>query len=277
MINIREILLLFTLFITSLFEASGSETEKKYKQGLPIDTARFEIIYTHVALDQVLDRTDFFDEMLMIGDSVMKYGGYGNYQLDSINAEYKKRNIELSIEERDKLNREYRTLSETMYTYPEKRQLDFYGFIFINRYKYTEPLPEFDWEITDQTDEILGHECVKATARWRGREWNAWFSDIPIDGGPWKFRGLPGLILKVEDSEGIHTICADEIREDAIPIPPPYSFVVKSDRKKYNEALKDLRINAGQVLINSGMARVTEEEKNQIRKRRLFYSPIELE
>ena len=25
--------------------------------------------------------------------------------------------------------------------------------------------------------------------------------DIPVDGGPYKFRGLPGLILKVEDSE----------------------------------------------------------------------------
>ena len=90
--NIRDILL-FTLLILSIFEAAGKETEKKYKPRLPIDTARFEIIYTHVALDKVLDRTDFFDEMLMIGDSVMNYGGYGNYKLDSIKDEYKKRNI----------------------------------------------------------------------------------------------------------------------------------------------------------------------------------------
>lgn len=46
------------------------------------------------------------------------------------------------------------------------------------------------------------YTCVKATAKFRGRTYEAWFaSDIPIFNGPWKFGGLPGLILSLTDSK----------------------------------------------------------------------------
>src|SRR3712207_8163725 len=38
---------------------------------------------------------------------------------------------------------------------------------------------------------------------FRGRTWRVWFAlDIPFPDGPWKLCGLPGLILKAEDSKG---------------------------------------------------------------------------
>jgi GLPGLI family protein len=70
-----------------------------------------------------------------------------------------------------------------------------------DRYLYTEDLPLFEWEITDDTASISGYKVQRATTHFGGREWIAWFApDIPYNDGPYKFNGLPGLILKIHDT-----------------------------------------------------------------------------
>ncbi|MFC6101245.1 GLPGLI family protein [Olivibacter domesticus] len=65
---------------------------------------------------------------------------------------------------------------------------------------YSEPR-KFDWHISDDTASIAGLLCQKAKMVYGGREWIAWFAqDIPLDEGPYKFCGLPGLIVKIADS-----------------------------------------------------------------------------
>lgn len=72
------------------------------------------------------------------------------------------------------------------------------------KYKFTETIPPQAWQITIDTTTILGYPCQKATAVFRGRSYEAWFSpEIPINDGPWKFFGLPGLILKITDTGNI--------------------------------------------------------------------------
>lgn len=68
-------------------------------------------------------------------------------------------------------------------------------------YKYEEPFPSMEWTIGEETKEILGYTCTRAEMVFRGRRWIAWFApDIPIIDGPWKFRGLPGLIMEIKDT-----------------------------------------------------------------------------
>ena len=59
-------------------------------------------------------------------------------------------------------------------------------------------LLKWDWKITNETKEILGFKCKKATSNAFGYFFIAWFTeDIAINAGPEKFDGLPGLILYV--------------------------------------------------------------------------------
>ncbi|KFC24116.1 GLPGLI family protein [Chryseobacterium sp. FH1] len=62
-----------------------------------------------------------------------------------------------------------------------------------------------EWKILPETKKIDKFEAQKATIDFGGRTWTAWFSqDFPFQDGPYKFHGLPGLILEMEDSTGTH-------------------------------------------------------------------------
>lgn len=68
---------------------------------------------------------------------------------------------------------------------------------------YQDSVPALEWDFSSEaTDTIMGYECHKATAEFAGRRYTAWFApEIPLPFGPYKFGGLPGLILKIEDGE----------------------------------------------------------------------------
>ena len=69
-------------------------------------------------------------------------------------------------------------------------------------YSYTEPTEMPAWQILSETKKVMGYSCQLASCDFRGRTWYAWFStDIPINEGPWKLFGLPGLVLEAWDSK----------------------------------------------------------------------------
>lgn len=65
-----------------------------------------------------------------------------------------------------------------------------------------ESIPDLGWDISSEIKQIGRFSCQKATAKFRGRKYTAWFTpDIPISDGPWKFSGLPGMILQVSSDD----------------------------------------------------------------------------
>ncbi len=64
---------------------------------------------------------------------------------------------------------------------------------------YIDPV-KFNWNILSDKEKIGSYNTQKATTEFGGRKWTAWFSsDLPFQDGPYKFYGLPGLIVKIED------------------------------------------------------------------------------
>lgn len=64
---------------------------------------------------------------------------------------------------------------------------------------------KIDWKILPEKMKIGEFEAQKAISYFAGRKWMAWFStELPFQDGPYKFHGLPGLIIKLEDESKTH-------------------------------------------------------------------------
>lgn len=95
------------------------------------------------------------------------------------------------------------------------------GQISLLRCEEPEEIPR--WTLTQDTMTVLGYQCIRATADYKGRKWTAWFTpDIPLSEGPWKLCGLPGLILKAEDTEGHYRFTANGIEQVHVQAPILY-------------------------------------------------------
>lgn len=78
------------------------------------------------------------------------------------------------------------------------------------------------WNIVNEKKNILGYSCQAATCHFRGRNYKAYFTiEIPIKEGPFKFDGLPGLILQVLSDDDVVKITAQGIKKtDEIVVNP---------------------------------------------------------
>lgn len=88
---------------------------------------------------------------------------------------------------------------------------------------------KMNWEISPQVSDFNGYKVQKATMKFGGRTWTALFTpDIKISDGPYKFVGLPGLILKLEDDKGDYRFSFVK----KINIEKAFSESIKSDARK---------------------------------------------
>ncbi len=75
-----------------------------------------------------------------------------------------------------------------------------------------------DWTIISDTSTVIeGYQCSIATCNFRGRNYTAAFTkDIGLSGGPYKFDGLPGMILSVESNDGFYSAKATEVKSGLV-------------------------------------------------------------
>ena len=119
--------------------------------------------------------------------------------------------------------------------YPEG-QTTVREFIFPHEYEGYEPTTDIAWTLSDDTLTVSGYLCQQAMATFRGLEWHVWYTEeIPSSAGPWRLRGLPGLIVKAESE--VHTFCLAKLRMEASPITAPEQSP-DVHRMKYAKLLK---------------------------------------
>jgi len=112
--------------------------------------------------------------------------------------------------------------------------------ILSDYYKVSEER-SINWKISSEKLKIGEWMTQKAEADFGGRHWIAWFAgDIPIQDGPYKFHGLPGLIVKLEDQTKSHVFTLQGVKNiNAIPESVFGSKEIPVNSKQYNKLVKE--------------------------------------
>lgn len=73
-------------------------------------------------------------------------------------------------------------------------------------------LHNMKWVLANESTVILNQTCNAAKTYFRGRGYTAYYAmTLPYSDGPWKFGGLPGLILKVKSDDSLYEYSAVKI------------------------------------------------------------------
>ncbi|AZB34659.1 GLPGLI family protein [Chryseobacterium bernardetii] len=184
---------LFSVFLIALFAFANAQENK--------ETANrffYELTFKPKKDSAKLDK------LITILDITPKKSIYQDYTIPSQDSI-----IKLAVEEMEK-SKTWKDISKLIRmpkfaykivkTYPEMKQ-QYIDRVSMNLFGYDDPV-KFTWNIQPEKQKIGEYNTQKATTEYGGRKWTAWFSsDIPFQDGPYKFYGLPGLIVKIEDDE----------------------------------------------------------------------------
>ncbi|MCI1188949.1 GLPGLI family protein [Hymenobacter sp. DH14] len=151
--------------------------------------------------------------------------------------------------------------------------------IDIQRFRYTEPESVLAWRILPERQAVAGYACQKAQVAYAGRNYEAWFTnELPISDGPYKFSGLPGLIVRLADTKAHYSFDLVAVQKLATPMTVPgfMGNVQETTRARFRQAGQDYRANPFAAMESEGMV-VTEEDRSRHRdKLKRRNNPLEL-
>jgi len=175
------------------------------------DKVLAHVTYTFTHVKDTTDRQNPYKEdmVLVLGKNSSIYSSYDKILRDremrkSLQEQIKNQaggnqNISLS-------NKNTKRVTTTEYYYFPTQKKYFRKERLINNYFIETLVDQIDWKISPDTMSFSGIACQKATAKFKGRNWIAWFAtDLSFQAGPWKLNGLPGLIIDAfDDRNDVH-------------------------------------------------------------------------
>jgi len=279
--HLKLIVILLLTFSTLAF------SQKKAEKGFI--KANYECTYSVNYINDTIKMTrgtkDWF--ILKIGDNFSYGYSYLCFQLDSFFRNMTKESAELMMGSMKNGTWSNRYSGDLMYAKIYKdfnaKKLFVIDNISTNYFIYEEYLIPQNWTILNDTMTVAGYICQKAICDYRGRSYEAWFApEIPISEGPWKFFGLPGLIMKVYDTEHHYEFELDGLikSEEKIDIQPliekkisifgKQTILTKIERKKFFEVKFGEK---GNMVIGSDMSQIGLNYEPVLKK----YGYIELD
>lgn len=100
-----------------------------------------------------------------------------------------------------------------------------------------------DWKLEFKQDSINGYFCKKAFTNFKGRTYTAWYtSEIPLPYGPYKFSGLPGLIIKISDQHNTHYFELKSIQKHNFEMVKENRKSIKMTPEQLKKAIRNYKL-----------------------------------
>ena len=223
-----------------------------------IDTAQFVAVYDYECRTQDADGLDVTDRMqlvVQVGRTVTKsmplsaYKGMDMEEEDDIMAAHQEAYLHMP----------------TVWTGYPNGQTTVRDWIFPHEFEGSEPTPVIVWTLTDDTLTVGGYYCQTATCNFRGVAWTVCYTEeIPSSAGPWRLRGLPGLIVEAKNEA--HTFCLTELRQEHTPIAAPEKNP-DVQRMAYAKLLKHRNdVYGNRQCAAHGIRQVAETSQRRVRQ-----------
>lgn len=173
-------------------------------------------IYEYKFIQDSTNRQDVKSELLVLdlNNTGSKFYSYEKYRADSVT----QADLEKQVKAQSNNILINNTYKGNIRYLVEKSYPDFKTFIYNSiggdDYKISDER-KMNWKILPDTEIIGTFKTQKAETEIYGRKWTAWFTtDVPVQDGPYKFHGLPGLIVKIQDKTESHIFELKGVRKN---------------------------------------------------------------
>lgn len=253
---------------------------------LTVDTAQYKVVYEVNYLPDTLNRDNKKNgrTLLLTGEHSALYVDYYKALKDSVRAEtLAKGGRQIEAINKALAIKGVKFKEVIVQDYPIKGCSLVQEYFGGSRKRYIDDGAKQNWIITNDTEDVAGYECHKATCNFRGRNYVAWYTeDIPLPRGPFLFTGLPGLIVKLSSADGDYDFTLIGFQRVANPFPLDI-IDNKNDEKISREDFRFLKAyyNENPVAgLANGSIKISPEKQKELEKRLNRprpYNPIEKE
>jgi GLPGLI family protein len=257
-------LILFILFTTSTF-LGHSQVKNTYD---------YKLIYNY---EFQIDSADIYsskqeDMILLFNKDKSYFYSSSKYSLDTLKSNNKNKSIQELLVLRQSVPKQ-RIKFDVEKNF-KNQKIKYFEKIFLTTYKSEEDYKKLDWSIENETKKIGEFICSKALTTFAGRNYIAWFTnEIPISNGPYKFDGLPGMIIEINDSKNQHHFTLKEFKEETGKFPVNNKKIVNATMPEIKKARDNQIQNVKQSGFNLN-PELMKKVKEKLNKRN---NPIELD
>lgn len=195
----KKVNLLIVFLLTTIVVLGQLKFDYDY---FNLDTCQLKCTYqlTYAEDSTNIDKKRTIDMYLFLGKDISLFVSKEKYIADTIMKNIKNQEqFQAFLLQPDK---PFARVRYRIYKNYPSGKITFIHHIPSSTFRFEEDLDLLSWQISQDTSTFQGYQVQKATCSFGGRDWIAWFTnDIPYNDGPYKFNGLPGLIVKINDAK----------------------------------------------------------------------------